>query len=204
MNNVHLNNMIKKFYMHECSAKDLADVYFYYKYYSAAATFYNIEINDNINSDANDLKSYCLYMMAKCYFNQQHDHNYSKWQLEIIIDLCKESLALNIENLPATILLGYAYMYNEEYKNTYFCFQTIINNIDKITFSNPSEFINIINIYFNICEYYFMYKYDDIIKKIITYVSTNDLFSYEDIKQIFERINQHKQYIPEDELQFME
>ena len=133
-NNTILRNKIRQFYLHECTALELAEEYFVNKIYSAAATYYCIHINDLRNTTLNDHeKSYCFIQAAKCYWNQQLDRNYSDWQKDIIINLCKESIIID-NRIDAHLLLANIHELDDHQKNAYFEYKYVVTHIDQLNF----------------------------------------------------------------------
>ena len=100
-NNKEINTALKKFYNREISALEIGDIYFKYRLYSAASSFYNIELFDILNTKQYERKSYCFQKMGECYLSQQLDGNFSDWQLEMINELFTEAITFNQYNYIA-------------------------------------------------------------------------------------------------------
>ena len=168
-NNQILRDKISKFYLHECTALELAEEYFANKIYSAAATYYCIHINDLRNTTLNDHeKSYCFIQAAKCYWNQQLDRNYSNWQKDIIINLCKESIIID-NRIDAHLLLANIHELDDHQKNAYFEYKYVVTHIDQLKDINVNAQVieNCIYKFFEYAEYYFIVVPDVTINKII-------------------------------------
>lgn len=200
-NNTNLIQAINDFYNRDISAMKLGDIYMKNKLYSAASTYYSIEINSLLDdTNSNDIISYCFSQMAECYFLQQKDRNFSSWQLEMIYDLCKEAITYNNLNFKAYIILGGVYELQKKQKDAYFCYQYVINHLQDIKLNNKSEGISIYNMilhYFDICDYYFIIKYENVLTHINKFILTyKEYFTYDLIEKLYHRINQHKTIDP--------
>ena len=49
--------------------------------------------------------------------------------------------------------------------------------------------------FFDLAETHFVIKYEDMFMKIINYLSTNDYFTYNMIKDVIARIDQHREIL---------
>ena len=198
-NNQILRDKISKFYLHECTALELAEEYFANKIYSAAATYYCIHINDLRNTTLNDHeKSYCFIQAAKCYWNQQLDRNYSNWQKDIIINLCKESIIID-NRIDAHLLLANIHELDDHQKNAYFEYKYVVTHIDQLKDINVNAQVieNCIYKFFEYAEYYFIVVPDVTINKIIKNITSATNINIEIIKGIIDRIYMHKSSIDE-------
>lgn len=198
-NNQILRDKISKFYLHECTALELAEEYFANKIYSAAATYYCIHINDLRNTTLNDHeKSYCFIQAAKCYWNQQLDRNYSDWQKDIIINLCKESIIID-NRIDAHLLLANIHELDDHQKNAYFEYKYVVTHIDQLKDINVNAQVieNCIYKFFDYAEHYFIVVPDVTINKIIKNITSASNINVEIIKGIIDRIYMHKSSIDE-------
>lgn len=198
-NNTILRNKIRQFYLHECTALELAEEYFVNKIYSAAATYYCIHINDLRNTTLNDHeKSYCFIQAAKCYWNQQLDRNYSDWQKDIIINLCKESIIID-NRIDAHLLLANIHELDDHQKNAYFEYKYVVTHIDQLKDINVNAQVieNCIYKFFDYAEHYFIVVPDVTINKIIKNITSASNINVEIIKGIIDRIYMHKSSIDE-------
>ena len=198
-NNTILRNKIRQFYLHECTALELAEEYFANKIYSAAATYYCIHINDLRNTTLNDHeKSYCFIQAAKCYWNQQLDRNYSNWQKDIIINLCKESIIID-NRIDAHLLLANIHELDDHQKNAYFEYKYVVTHIDQLKDINVNAQVieNCIYKFFEYAEHYFIVVPDVTINKIIKNITSASNINVEIIKGIIDRIYMHKSSIDE-------
>ena len=198
-NNQILRNKIRQFYLHEWTALELAEEYFANKIYSAAATYYCIHINDLRNTTLNDHeKSYCFIQAAKCYWNQQLDRNYSDWQKDIIINLCKESIIID-NRIDAHLLLANIHELDDHQKNAYFEYKYVVTHIDQLKDINVNAQVieNCIYKFFDYAEHYFIVVSDVTINKIIKNITSASNINVEIIKGIIDRIYMHKSSIDE-------
>ena len=193
-NNKELRDKIKQFYMYECSALDLAEEYYKNKLYSAAATYYCTHINDLRNDTTKDsIRSYCFVQMAKCYWNQQLDRNYSSWQLDIMLNLCKESIIID-NRIDAHLLLGNIYEFDNYQKNAYFEYKYVVNHIDQLQKINIDAHIieKCICRFFDYAEHYFIVVPEVIINKIINSITYTIDIDVNVMKNVIDRIYTHK------------
>lgn len=201
--NDELNTALKKFYLHQISPLNVADIYYKYKLYSAANAYYTITIDSLLNKQDNYTKSYCFLQMANCYYYQQLDNKLGDWQVDTIFHLCKESVAHDYTNIKAHILLTKAYELMNQVKNAYYEAEFVINNLYLYDIESQEDFNVIVDFcihFFDLCESHFVIKYDDVYKTIINYLSNNELCTYEMLQNVIERINNHKANVNQEEI----
>lgn len=199
--NNELCDIIKKFYLRECTEVEVADIYYKYKLYSAATSYYTIAIDSKLNQIDDKFKSYCFCQMAKCYYYQQLDREWSPWQLDTIHHLCKEAIAYDYTNIKAHMILSEAYERLDQVKNGYYEAEFVINNLDLYEVESKQDIIDIIEFckhFFDLAEAHFVIKYEDMFIKIINYLSNNDYFNYDMIKDVMERIDKHRAILNND------
>ncbi len=199
-NNKELVDVVTKFYLQEVPAITVANLYFKYNLYSAASTYYNIYLQEIRNKtyidNYNMVKSYCFCQMARCYYYQQKDGNYSNWQLEMIHNLCKDSLVYNKENTYTYIILGSVYFLQNKDKEAYYEFKNAImcvETLEQYTLDNRfyEEMLNIILLMFDICKDNHILLTDEIIKKIYKFLSEHTYYTHEHIQLVNDRISKH-------------
>ena len=204
-----LNNAIIQMYNREISPCELADIYFKYKLYSCAATYYVLQLNELRESNNNDKesKSYCFAKIAECYYNQQKNHNFSGWQLSMIHDMCQESISYNpFTNLKPYLILGKCLMKRRENKRAYFVYNDMVLNLDKFDYLNSEDkklFIEAINEYLTLAELHQIIKYDEIYVKIVEFMTKNKCFKFEDFSFIYNRFANHIKYVKQEEIDIM-
>lgn len=208
-NNKELNKAIIQMYQREIDPYQLADIYLKYKLYSAASTYYVMQLNDlhNCKKEEYQLKSYCFGKLAECYYNQQKDHIFSGWQLSLIYDMCKEAIGYDRNNLVAYLILGKCQILRNNIKDAYFTYNDMILNLPNVIDFDPQYiplFVNVIIEYFNLCELFYIIKYEHIYRNIINFMLKFPWFTYKDIKKVNERYQNHLDKITEYELDIME
>lgn len=206
-NNEELNKAIKLAYQREIEPYQLADIYFKNKLYSAAASYYVIQINDIHNKKYNDdyMKSYCFGKVAECYYNQQIDHKFSNWQLKMIYDMCQEAIIYNHSNYKPYLICGKCLILMKEYKSAYFIYDDFINNLKNFDLDEQDLelFLDVIYEFFDLCEMYYIIKYDDTYNKIINFISKYSFFNFNAIDEIHKRYKRHKDSVTQLELDIM-
>lgn len=195
-NNQKLNKAIIQFYNREIDPYILGEIYFKYNQYSAAATYYSLQLNNLLNCDSSlyITKSYCFSKLAECYYNQQIDHKFSDWQLSLIHDMCKEAISYNRNNIVAYLLLIKCFIFKNEIKNAYYILNNLVLNLEKmdeLSSEYAELFIEIILTYFDLCENCYIIKYDNIYKSILKFILKYSFFTYEHILKINDRYNNH-------------
>lgn len=196
-NNNEINEALKNFYNRKCTALEIADVYFKYKLYSAASSFYNIELFDILNTYEFERKSYCFQKMGECYLNQQSDQAFSNWQLQMIYELFTESLTYDQDNFRSMIGLGKCYMLQNKMKEAYHTYNHLLLSLYKYTDMTPEEYDIIFDICFtlyDLAEQHFIIKYDYFNNAIVNFFTSINYDSNK-IYQLMERIKQHKDSI---------
>lgn len=194
-NNPELKQAIIDSYNRKILPYQLADIYFKYKLYSAASTYYNWQIYDlhNCSYDKFDVKSYCFSQLAQCYYNQQQDHEFSGWQLSMIHDMCKEAISYNRQNYQAILLLGICQIKQNQQKEAYFTYNQFILNLNQYQIFEE-DLMNIYKMfftYFDLCEKFFIIKYDYVYKIMLNFISSYDLFDYTLINDFNNRYKEH-------------
>ena len=200
MNN-KLHNAIIEFYQHKIESYQLAEVYFEENLYSAAATYYTLQLNElcNCNKDRYEFKSYCFSKLAECYYHQQKDKLFSDWQLSLIHDMCKESIVYDRFNILSYLFLSKCYIGRKDPKNAYFTLNQLFMNLslyNKLDKNYYDLFIESVIDYFDICEIYQIIKYDELYKSIINYLLKFN-FPSKDIITVTNRYQKHINKITE-------
>ena len=161
-NNKEINTALKKFYNREISALEIGDIYFKYRLYSAASSFYNIELFDILNTKQYERKSYCFQKMGECYLSQQLDGNFSDWQLEMINELFTEAITFNQYNYIAYLGLITCLELQNRSKEVYHYCNRLLLHINEFNIK-PEDYARIYKLslkFYDLSEYFFIIKYD--------------------------------------------
>ena len=195
-NNKEINIALKNFYNHEISAVIIGDIYFKNKLYSAASSFYNVELFNIINTNKFKLKSYCFQRMGECYLLQQSDQEFSGWQLNMIYESFMESLSFNQYNFHSYVGLANYYSLKNERKNQYHTYNKVLLHINEFDFTEADYDVlfNIALKIYDLAEEFFIIKYDYFNNSIIQFfIEIN--YDSEKIYELMTRIHQHNNYI---------
>jgi len=197
-NNQEIIDAIIDFYQYKKSALEVADIYFKYNLYSAAATYYNIHLQSIRNNDNilkyNEVKSYCFSQMAASYYYQELDHNYSIWQLEMIQDLCKESIIYNPQNVQTHFILGQVYFFLRRDKDAYYSYKSMVMSLDYNKILSPrlyEDIFNAILLMFELCKNNQIIITNNVIKKIYDFLINSKYYTFDNISLITQKVKEH-------------
>lgn len=191
-NNKEINDALKKFYNRDISALMIADMYFKYKLYSAASSFYNVELFDILNTDEYERKSYCFQKMGECYLNQQSDQQFSGWQLEMIYELFSEAITFDLYNYKAYLGMIKCLLLKGNRKEAYhYCNKFILNiHMFKIEPEDYDEIYELCFTLYDLSDEFFIIKYDYFNNIVLSFFSSIN-YDMKKIYQLVERINKH-------------
>lgn len=195
--NKDLNDTIKKFYLDEISAVELADAYYNEGLYSAAAGYYQAYISSNKYADINEEKSYCLFRIACCYRLQTN--RLSQWQYQTIYECLRSAINYNPKNYQAYILLidllplqtqkspDDLVNKKEEY---YLCEYVIMNLLDLVRKKDVNDVAQMIIKFYELAEHFFICKYKCFEKYIMKFLANNsNVISTDLYNSIIESMN---------------